>query len=130
MSRASILASGRRAAEAGMIDACTISRLATTVTDPVTGVVTDTTATVYTGRCRVQQAGSQGARLDAGQQSVLLLRFELQLPMSVVGLTEDDVVTITASVHDGDLVGRKFRIQDLAHKTEATARRMQVTEVT
>ncbi len=41
-----------------------------------------------------------------------------------------DEIEITASVHDADLLGRVFRIHDLAHKTHATARRVQCVERT
>jgi hypothetical protein len=128
---AAALARGRAAAQALMVDTCTITRVTGTTTDKDTGVVTETVTEVYTGRCRVQQGTTgQGNRLDPGETSVVLLRLEAQLPMSVVGLAEGDVLTVTASPHDGDLVGRRFRIHDLAHKTHATARRVLVTEVT
>jgi hypothetical protein len=114
-----------------MVDTCTITRVAGTSTDRDTGVVTETTTVLYTGRCRVQQStAGQGVRMDPGETSVVVLRLEVQLPMSVTGLAEGDEVTVTASVHDADLVGRRFRIHDLAHKTHATSRRVLVTEVT
>jgi hypothetical protein len=68
--------------------------------------------------------------MDPGETSVVVLRLEVQLPMTVVGLAEGDELVVTASAHDQDLVDRKFRIHDLAHKTHATARRVLVTEVT
>jgi hypothetical protein len=39
-------------------------------------------------------------------------------------------VTITTSVNDPDLTGRVFAVNELAHKTEATSRRIGVIEVT
>jgi hypothetical protein len=130
MTRAILLAQGRKAAEQGMVDACTIRRLTGQSTDSFSGVVTDTWLDLYAGKCRVQQAQAQAQQHDAGQDYLLLLRLELQLPMSVVGLQVGDEITITASAHDPDLVGRVFLSHDLAHKTEATARRVQVTERT
>lgn len=131
MNRASVLAAGRRAAEAGMVDTCTITRVTGTVTDPGTGVVTETRTVLHDGPCRVQQGTTgQGNRMDPGETSVIVLRLEVQLPMSVVGLAEGDELTVTASAHDEDLVDRVFRIHDLAHKTHATSRRVQVTETT
>jgi hypothetical protein len=41
-----------------------------------------------------------------------------------------DVVTITAAGRDQDLVGRVLRIRDLMTKTDSTARRVQVEEIT
>lgn len=130
MFRAAALAAGRRAAEQGMVDTCAITRVAATSTNPTTGAVTETPTAVYSGRCRLQQREVQGNRVDVGETSVILLRLELQLPMSVVGLQEGDQVTAVTSASDPDLVGRIFRIRDLAHKTDATARRVQITEVT
>jgi hypothetical protein len=80
----------------------------------------------------VQQSkqGASGQPTDVGEAALVLLRLEVQLPMSVVGLAEGDEVTITASTLDPDLVGRVFVVRDLAHKTHATARRVGVVEKT
>lgn len=128
---AAALARGRALAESLMVDACTITRLTGETTNEDTGVVTPTTSTVYTGRCRVQQSqlGADSVPSDPGEAYVRLVAFEVQLPMSVLGLRVQDVVTITASALDPDLVGRQFNILGLAHKTHATARRIQVQEV-
>jgi hypothetical protein len=124
------LARGRAAAEALMVDACVIKRVSSSTTDPNTGVVTPTYSTIYTGKCRVQQARAQGASADVGEAALVLLRHEVQLPITVTGLQEGDQVTITASVNDADLVNRVFVVRDLGHKTHLTARRVQVSEVT
>ncbi len=101
------------------------------VTSPTTFAVTYTWTSVYTGRCRVQQKGIQGQDADVGEAALVLLRLEVQVPVvGTEGLMVDDRVTVTASAHDPDLVGRAFTIRDLAHKTHATARRVQVQEVT
>ncbi len=132
MSRATVLARGRRAAEAGMTDTCTIRRVTGQTTDEVTGAVTPTylSPDPYTGRCRVQQAQAQAEQHTAGQDYQLLLHLEVQLPISVTGLQVGDEVTVTAAVHDPDLVGRVFLIRDLMHKSAATARRVSVLEKT
>lgn len=132
MSRAAVLARGRAAAEAGMVDACQIRRVTGRATDPFSGVETPTylNPDVYAGKCRVQQALAQAQQQDVGQDYLLLLRLEVQLPMTVVGLRVGDEITITASVSDPDLPGRVFLVRDLFHKTDATARRVQCTERT
>lgn len=131
MSRASVLARGQAAAEAGMLDACTIRRVTGSSTDPSTGVRTPTYATLYTGKCRVQQSLAQAAQHDAGEDYVLLLRLEVQLPVAgTEGLEVNDETTIDAVVHDQDLVGRVFLIRDLFHKSEPTARRVGCIERT
>jgi hypothetical protein len=131
MSAAGITARGQLRAQAVlMVDACTIVRIGTRVTDTTTGEVTEPTSTLYTGACRVQQAQAQAQTEDAGEDHLLLLRLEVQLPISVTGLRVGDEVTITTSVHDPDLPGRVFLVHDLAHKTHATARRVQCLEKT
>jgi hypothetical protein len=131
MSRASITPQGRRFAEAGMADACTIRRVTGTTTDDFSGTVTPTYATLYTGKCRVQQITGTGRPHDVGEDFVLIQRIDVQLPVAgTEGLKVTDEVRITASVHDADLVGRSFLVHDLTHKSEATARRVACTERT
>lgn len=129
MSREALLARAQAAAEAGMADTCTIRRLTGEATSTASGVITPTYATLYTGKCRLQQLISQARPHEVGEDHTLLIRFELQLPMSVTGLLVSDEVTITAS-RDSDLVGRVFLIHDLFHKTDASSRRVGVTERT
>lgn len=129
MSREELLERGRTAALIGMRDACTITREGAPVTD-ANGDVTRPSVTLYAGQCRVQQAQAQAQRQDAGEDHLLLLRLEVQLPMTVTGLEAGDLITIDTSASDPDLPGREFRIHDLAHKTDATARRVQCVERT
>ena len=133
MSRASVLARGRAAAEAGMIDACTIRRRNGETTDPDTGVVTASylDPDPYVGKCRVQQITGTARPHDVGQDYLLIQRIDVQIPVvGTEGLVVGDEVTITAAVNDQDLVGRTFLVHDLAHKSEATARRVACTERT
>lgn len=129
MSRASVLARGQLAAAAGMTDTCTIRRVTGQTTDDFSGEVVDVFTGLYAGKCRVQQHQAQAGRRDVGESDLLLLELEVQLPLSVVGLQVSDEIAVTGS-GDPDLVGRVFLIRDLAHKTEATARRVQCTERT
>lgn len=131
MSRAALLARAQAAAEAGMADTCTIRRRTGETTSSTSGVITPTylSPDPYSGKCRMQQSIAQAAQHDAGEDYTLLVRFELQLPMTVTGLEVGDEVTITAS-QDADLTGRTFLIRDLFHKTNASARRVGVTERT
>jgi hypothetical protein len=132
MSADSVLARGRTAALKLMVDACIVKHITSTSTNPTSGVITPTYSTLYTGACRVQQSkqGASGQPTDVGEAALVLLRLEVQLPMSVVGLSEGDEITITSSALDPDLVGRVFVVRDLAHKTHLTARRVGVVEKT
>lgn len=130
MTRASALARGRAKAEAAMVDECIIRRVTGESTNTATGEVATTYTQLYAGRCRFQQALVQTEPHTVGGDFVRMLRVELQVPMSVTGLQVDDVVTCLSSVNDEDLPGRVFLVRDLAHKSEATARRVQLTERT
>jgi hypothetical protein len=131
MSRATALARGRTAAELGMADACTIRRPSGGTTNPDTGYPTEPHTQLYAGKCRVQQITGTARPHDVGQDYVLLQRIDVQLPVvGTEGLKVGDEVLMTASVHDADLVGRTFLVHDLAHKSEATARRVSCTEKT
>jgi hypothetical protein len=130
MSRTSVLARSQAAAQAGRADTCTIQRVtAGGTTDPVTGYPTQAYTQLYSGTCRVQQHQATADGKNIGEDEVFLLRVEVQLPMSVTGLAVGDLITIVTSL-DADLPGRVFRIHDLAHKTEASARRVQCIERT
>lgn len=130
MSATSATLAGRRAAERNMVDACTITRRTGSVTDPETGVIAVTYATIYTGKCRVKQVVPASRPTDVGQAFLWLQRLEIQLPMSVASVLSDDIVTVTASLLDPDLVGRIFHVRDLGHATHKTSRRHQIEEFT
>lgn len=119
---------GRVAAESLMSDACTLKRR-TGVTEDADGVVTPTYATpYYTGRCKVAAVNVQAATPQAGERAVTVLTMRVDVPMSVTGVATDDVVTITASALDPDLVGRTFRVAAPFHGSFKTARRLPVEE--
>jgi hypothetical protein len=129
VSRGSVLARGRAAALAGMVDTCSIRRRTAAAVDDFSGVTTPTWTSVYTGQCRLQQGIAQAAEEEPGEDYQLQLRLVLQVPITVTGLEVGDEVTITAS-RDADLVGKVLLIRDLMHKTDATARRVGVVERT
>jgi hypothetical protein len=132
VSAATALARGRAAAQALMVDACTVKRKTGEATDRDSGQTTPTWTTLYTGACRVQQSqlGAASTPADPGEAAVRLVAYELQLPVAgTAGIREGDVATITASALDADLVGRVFTVTGTAHATHKTARRLQVQEV-
>jgi hypothetical protein len=133
MSATSAVLAGRRAAEALMVDTCTIRRVTGQATDDTTGKVTPTYSTIYSGKCKLQALGSQGqapARPHSiAEAQVFLQQIELHVPMSVTGVQADDLVTVTASSLDADLVGRTWHVRALSHKSFQTARRFGLEEV-
>lgn len=131
MSRATVLTRGRAMAERGMTDACVITRVDGEHTDQATGTITPTYVTVYTGKCRLQQAAAQASATDSGEARRLMVSRQLQLPVATsTGILADDLVTITACPNDADLVGKVFRVREEMAKTEATARRLGIQEET
>lgn len=129
MSAVDAVLRGRVAAEAQMRDSCAVHRPGQPVTDPVTGKVTAPLAPIYSGRCKVQQTISQASNPAAGGHSFTVQGSRVDFPVSVGPLQVSDVVTMTASVLDPQLVGRKFRVVETFHKSGATAQRTRVEEV-
>ena len=129
MSATSALIRGRLLAISLMVDACTIKHPIGSATDPNTGAVTPSYTTVYTGPCKVQ-GGMSASGQDVAEAHLAVLNPFVHVPVTVTGVVQGDVVTITASVNDPELVGRVFRVQGPDHKSFATARRLQCTEVT
>lgn len=137
MSRVSVLAAGRRKAEAGMKDECVITRVTGATTDRETGQRVETRSTIYpapgqVGRCRLQelQAFSRDTRPTPDQPMLARYRV-LQLPVATsVGLLAGDDVQMTVSVNDPDALGKHYAIRDQSTESEATSRRVGVEEIT
>jgi hypothetical protein len=124
----------RLEAEGRMVDACTITRAGAgdTTFDPNTGTYTDAAdSTIYTGPCEVQiQDGLNAREAEAGGTELLVSRVTVKIPVAVEGVRAGDVVTVTASELDPDLVGQEFRVLSGFAKSFATSRRLQVERVT
>lgn len=129
MTASSVTLRGRTAADARMVDACTIAHPGGDPTfDADTGEYTDGTPTVYyTGKCEVQISDGLNAReTEAGGTELTLTRLTVKVPISVEGVVVNDIVTITASELDPDLVDQQYRVLAGMAKSFATARRLQV----
>jgi hypothetical protein len=113
-----------------MRDACVIRRFGDPVVDDNTGEETRPETVVYTGSCRVQQQPAAAGVANPGEDAQLLVRIELQLPMSAPALEVDDEVTMTASEDDPQLPGQVYYVRDLFAKTDASSRRIGVTRRT
>lgn len=119
-----------------MVDTCTVHRPGLPVTDPNTGVVAPSLTLIYgpnspeKGKCKVQQTISQASNPAAGGHSFTVQDSRVDFPVSAGPLMVNDVVTMTASVLDPQLVGRTFRATEVFHKSYATAQRTRVKEVT
>lgn len=125
----------RAQAESKMVDTCIIVHptTGTGTFDSTTGTYTEpATEPVYVGPCQVQVTDSLNANdTDVGERQITLLRTIVKIPVGVLGVEVNDIVTITATgaVSDPALVGKQFRVDATHAKTYATARRLQCEQV-
>lgn len=127
MSRESVLARGRAAAEQGMVDACTSRRQTGTTYDDNTGATTPAWTAVYAGPCRLKQPSLTASSSTVGEAAVVLVQPEIHLPMDVPLHKPGDEITLTACPLDPLSVGRVFIVKAMSG---ATARRYSVIERT
>lgn len=128
MTAQAVMEAGRVAAERLMVDTCTVKHQTGETMDPVTLQMTPTYTTLYTGKCRVQLTATVALMPEAGERVIATQRVTVQLPTTVTGVQVDDIVQVTAAAHDGDLVGRVYRVRSEFAKTHATARRLECEE--
>lgn len=132
MSLAGLVARGRAAAEAQMLDTCTITRGGGRGEwDEASGTYPEIpVTTVYTGKCKVQTRNVAVSEADAGEREIGVLAWEVHLPVAGTGgLTRGDTVEVTAAAFDDALVGRRFTVTGPHVGTAKTARRLPVEAV-
>ena len=116
-------------AESLMVDDCLVERRSGQVTDPVTGVVSDSWVTLYEGRCKVQGRSTVASERIAG--GLLKVGEQLQVHFPVgQSFRLDDRVTITDTLLNPDLVGNKYRLTEMARGSIRTADRWNVEHMT
>lgn len=126
MTAAGAVQAGRRAAEALMIDACTITRGAgSTAFDPNRGeYVTTPGATVYSGRCRVKPQDNADRVVEAGGTNVSLFPYVVSVPVDATAYQVDDLVTVTSAALDPAMQGLVLRVKQIAAGSQITSRRL------
>lgn len=132
MSRDTVTARARIFFNTGTVDACIVDRVTSEANNATTGQVVKTYTTIYSGPCRVKMGASQGTRRlrTVGEAPVRIEAATLQLPVpGSEGILVDDRVTITACVHDTELVGQQFFVVGEHHQTHASSRRLAISEV-
>lgn len=114
----------RAEAEAMMKDACMIREVVGESVDPNTGAVTVTYgATLYEGRCKVQDAGAgRDSNADAADADRNLARSRLDVPVGPPWIPAGAVADLPG--------GRRLRVLAPHRKTYQTAQRLPVEEVT
>lgn len=129
MSAAEAVLAGRAAAEALMVDSCTITRPGEVVTDPDTGDVTNSTTIVYAGRCKVQSKNSATSSPEAGGAVFTVVSRQVHIPANAADVLDGDVVTVTASALNSFTVGKQYRVEGYTPDTFETAARLPVKEI-
>ncbi|WP_409186720.1 DUF6093 family protein [Amycolatopsis sp. VS8301801F10] len=127
-----LVAAGRRAAEALMLDTCRIRPVTGDTTDPDTGQVTPTYGDpVYIGKCKIQaQKAALPSNPDAGEHRWAVVPVELHLPVAGTAAVVTGLVAEITASGDPANVGRLFRIRSGDRKSLQTAIRCQVEEIT
>jgi hypothetical protein len=127
--RENIILAARAFLTASLTERCTVERPAALTTNTTTGAVTTTWSTLYTVQpCKVGTSTPSGQ--DVGEAHVVTLSPLITVPVEVVGLVEEDRITITASELDPELVGRVYRVLGPTHRTFVNRRQLSVIEVT
>lgn len=112
-----------------MVDTCSVKYVSGSSFNTTTGLDVPTYTTRFTSACKVQARELVSEERDAGGHEATLIRLAIHLPVSAGAVSVDDIVTITASVNDSQLVGRTFRVLAPVGKSFATARRLDVEGV-
>lgn len=112
-----------------MVDAGELRGPDTRVLNETTGQYAVTPGALkYSGKGKVQTTDAIGHDAEAGDRGIMVTRYEVHLPISAAAAAVDDVWSVTSSPNDPELVGRRFRVASLMHKTHPTARRLAVEE--
>jgi hypothetical protein len=115
------LTTARAAAETLMVDTCRITRDAQgaddDTLDQTTGALTPPnpdTITVYSGMCLVHPSTNlpHPADIREGAVAIVATRMEAALPFSAAVARHGDVLIVTSSAWNPDLVGRSFRVKE------------------
>jgi hypothetical protein len=124
----------RQMAEARMTASCTIERVVGGLGDMDPETLRYGSAgmeLIYEGKCRVQDRRDRDGADGAGERDQRIGGRSLHLPINgSAGVSVRDIVTILANPDDEALTGRVFTIDGRHEKSQATARRLPIVEVT
>lgn len=85
--------------------------------------------TIYEGPCLVRSYSWEGSDTQVGEKEVRFQGARAKLPINTA-IEKDDVLTVTASTHDANLVGHEFRVTDVFHDGWQIVRQVILEEVT
>ena len=122
------LAMGRTQANARMTETVTVTTTTPgTVMDESTGTYPDVIVSHYGGLARIKFPTLTVSEQTPGGQTIAVQDVMLSLPVGFSSAVRiDDVVTVTGSIVDPDLIGRTFRIKGVAQAGQVSAHRFPV----
>ena len=133
MSVANAVAAGRRMANARMTETVTVTTTTPgEVMDESTGTYPDVIVSHYAGpngdhRARIKFPTLTVSEQTPGGQTIAVQDVMLSLPVGFSSAVRvDDIVTVTGSTIDPDLIGRTFRIKGVAQAGQVSAHRFPV----
>lgn len=119
----------RATVEAAMPDRCTITRKGTATFDAGAGTYSATTATLWSGPCRVVRQATEGREQLVGDEHRIAGRYSAVVPFDADGFDVDDYLTVTATSTDVALAGRPLRIVDVRVGSWALGRHLACEEL-
>ena len=95
-----------------LVDACTIARLTARGAINSTTLVYDspTNPQQYTGACLIRARPIAPIPTEFGQQSETRVEYDVYLPHTATGILPDDLITVTASVTDAEMMGKVLKV--------------------
>lgn len=113
-------------------DECIITRDTEGTGDDVWSSATGTyapppndTTTIYSGKCIVSNSGS-GSTAEYGGEYFVETTYWLTVPLEADELRSEDIVTVTASLRDPELIDKIFLIKEPLFTTFAVSRRVRM----
>ena len=119
----------RAQAESRMRDQCVVERRSGRVMDPEKLEYADVWVPIYSGRCRVRVQETKATESAEAGRSFIISEATLHLPVDGTRYRADDRVTLTSCAYDPALVGAVLTVHTRGIVSDATARRLRVSEV-
>lgn len=114
-------------AESIMTDTVQITREGQPVWNESEGKYEPVTTNVYSGRARVRDSSSQGARVDDVNADTTVLNLIISLPLHEgADVNIGDIAEVMDTVTNPRVVGNKYRLMEPVESTYASSRRFLV----
>ena len=124
---AGVIGELRAQAESRMVDSCTVRRVVSVETDPLTGLPTSTYDAVYSGPCEVRESDALRAMAgDSAGSTVTEQGRVLKVPNGAPALVPGDVVDMDAGTATPRLRGVVLRVTGSHAGSWTTAQRVPV----